>query len=486
VVGNMRTDPSQFTVPDGLWDRPEMIAACREQDFGVILALVKKYSGASHSGLSMRTGIPTSEISQIPSGGQRVEKFGRIVAIADGLDIPDRARLLLGVAPRGGTAAVTQVAAVSPWADARPLHGPPWPQVVTPGQATDSPRAILDVDARTWEGQVKMAARRALRFSTSSAGTNVTAETIAQLHDEVCRLAHAYPRQPLPALLGDLADLQDTVFGLLEGRQRPNQTRDLYLLAGALCGMLAKASHDLADPYAAMTQARTAYVCADNADHDGLRAWVRGMQSLIAYWAGWPQEAARYAEHGADLATQVSGSTSVWLPALQARAAAALGDSDSTAAAVDRAAAARDRATPDELDQIGGLLSFPRPRQLYYAADATAWLAGQEDRAEREATEAVHAYQTAEADEQSFSDEAGSRADLALARARRGALDGAREALDPVLDLPRAQRVAGIVLSMHRIHQALRTPQYTGSHAAREAQEEIEAFCRTPVAALPR
>ncbi|MGH3327733.1 MAG: hypothetical protein ACRDPT_08080 [Streptomycetales bacterium] len=34
-----------------------------------------------------------------------------------------------------------------------------------------------------------------------------------------------------------------------------------YLLAGVVCGMLAKASHDLGDTRAALTQARTAYVC---------------------------------------------------------------------------------------------------------------------------------------------------------------------------------------------------------------------------------
>jgi hypothetical protein len=42
-----------------------------------------------------------------------------------------------------------------------------------------------------------------------------------------------------------------------------------------------KASHDLADPHAAMLQARTAVLCADQADHDGLRAWLRGLQSLV-------------------------------------------------------------------------------------------------------------------------------------------------------------------------------------------------------------
>jgi hypothetical protein len=35
-----------------------------------------------------------------------------------------------------------------------------------------------------------------------------------------------------------------------------------------------------------MAQARTAYVRADNAGHDGLRAFVRGFQSMTAYWGG--------------------------------------------------------------------------------------------------------------------------------------------------------------------------------------------------------
>lgn len=41
----------------------------------------------------------------------------------------------------------------------------------------------------------------------------------------------------------------------------------------------------LADPRAAMLQARTAFFCAEQADHNGLRAWLRGLRSLVAYWA---------------------------------------------------------------------------------------------------------------------------------------------------------------------------------------------------------
>lgn len=332
-----------------------------------------------------------------------------------------------------------------------------------------------------------MAAQKALRFAVLVEGTNVGPETLAQLRDEVARLALAYPLQPLPILLGDLTDLQDIAFRLLEGRQRPAETADLYLLTGAICGMLAKASHDLGDPHAAMTQARTAYICADSAGHDGLRTWTRGLQSLIAYWAGWPNDAVRYAQLGRDADAGTVGTAAVWLPAQEARAWAVLGDGERVEDAIGRANDARDSVRPDELDHLGGIMSFTRPRQLYYAADAYVWLPGAETQAEHAAAEAVTAYKHAEPAEQSFSDEAGSRADQALARARRGELDGAAEALRLVLDLPSEQRIGGIIASAMRIHAVLRDPAYRAAPIAQQLQHQIESYCQLPAsAALPR
>lgn len=82
-------------------------------------------------------------------------------------------------------------------------------------------------------------------------------------------------------------------------------------------------------------------------------------------------------------------------------------------------------------------------------------------------------------------DEAGSRTDLAVARVRSGELDGAREAIQPVLDLPIAQRIHGVVSSVVNVH---RTVTATGAQApaGRDMQEAIEDYCRTPAAALSR
>ena len=287
--------------------------------------------------------------------------------------------------------------------------------------------------------------------------------------------------------------LQDHTFTLLEGRQRPRETRDLYVIGSLASGMLAKASHDLRDPHLAMTHAHSALLCAKNAEHSALTAWVRGLESLITYWAQRPREALDYAQAGQDI-PGLTGTVSIWLASLEARAWSALGNSLASREAIERAANLRERVTPDDLDDLGGMCYFSTPRQLYYAADAAASLPAAQghqpqrdvnSRAAAYAAEAVAADEQAPQEERSFGDEAGSRTDLAVARVRASDLDGAREAMQPVLDLPVAQRIHGVISSVVNVHRTI-TATAADAPLAREMQEEIEDYCRTPAAALPR
>jgi hypothetical protein len=75
--------------------------------------------------------------------------------------------------------------------------------------------------------------------------------------------------------------------------------------------------------------------------------------------------------------------------------------------------------------------------------------------------------------------------ELALARVNAGQIDGAQEALAPLLTLEPQRRIGGIVTSAGRVHHALRARRYAASPVARDLREEIEAFCRVPAAALP-
>ncbi|HST86593.1 MAG TPA: hypothetical protein VLL08_32950 [Kineosporiaceae bacterium] len=345
-----------------------------------------------------------------------------------------------------------------------------------------------EVDARTTDdrrapGQVARAARRAFRFASIVEGSNVGPETLAELESEVRRLACGYPQWPVGPLVRELTDLQGVGFHLLEGRQRPRQAADLYLLTGITSGMLAKASHDLGDAGSAMAQARAAFICADNADHDGLRTWVRGLQSLICYWAGWSQDALRYARLGAEPARTVRGAGAVWIAAQEARAWGMVGNESAALAALHRARTARDRVSGDDLDEIGGLLGFSPARQLYYAAETLAFIPEQQIAAESVAMEAVMAHELLPAGQRSFSDEAGSRCDLALARVRSGDAGAALVAIRPVLEFPVEQRINGVTASAHRVAAAVAGG--TGAGAGKTLREAIEYFCLTSAGEVP-
>lgn len=371
---------------------------------------------------------------------------------------------------------------------APPAPGVPHP-ATAPGAHHSSPTGCFSpgVNIQEMGRQAAMAASRALRYAVIAESNSIGPETFDHIREEVTRIGAAYPRVALHEILSDLTEVHDLIFRLLEsGRATPAQGVDLQLLASMASGMLAKASHDLSDPKSAMMQARAAYVCADQAGHNGMRAWVRGLQSLIAYWAGRPADAAAYAARGAAGLTTPTGSVSVWLAALDARAHALLGDSDGVQSAVRRVADARDVTVRDDLDSIGGILTFPEPRQAYYVAEAHVLLGENGAEAERSAQEAVQAYASAPDDEWGFGDMAGAHTNLALARITRRDLEGAAEAVHPVLDLPPSQHNHGIVVSAHRVHEALTVSSLRMETQARELRAQLELFTATPTPALPR
>ncbi|WP_246042995.1 hypothetical protein [Streptomyces globosus] len=359
---------------------------------------------------------------------------------------------------------------LAPWVGSLPAVDEPTGLIL----ATGGPTADREL--------IEMAARRAKSFAFTAGQTDLTADVMEQVHADVQNLAMDYPQRPLSELLPDLITTQDTIYTLLEQQRRPAQARQLYFLAGVTGGLLAKASHDLADPHAALTQARTAFVCADQADHNGLRAWIRGVQSLVSYWAGRTRESVRYAQSGAEFAAV--NSSSVWLPMNEARAHAALGNANAARAAIERAERAWDLVQEDEVDELGGLCLFGRTRQIYYAAEALSWLPSQSSVANDYATRAVAAYEDTSSPEWAFGDQAGARSALAITRIQMGELEGATEAVAPVLDLAPEQRINGIVNATQRVHRALRDSPL--GEDASGLQEQIEAFTRTPLKSLPR
>jgi hypothetical protein len=462
-----------ISIPEEFWFDLDVLHVLSRRDVGALFCQISSVSGASQMRIGMAVGMEQNQVCRIMNADMRVRHLDVFERIADGLGMPDHARQALGLAPRtppelppdGGSG-------VEP----TPLDG-------------DGDRhgamSVSEADSAdlTQEEILAMTIRRARQFAVLN-GQYLAPEAVEQLQDDTQHLATAYPQQPLVEILGDIAMTHDNIFRVLEHRHRPAESRHLYLLAGAVSGMLAKASHDMGDANGALTHARAGFLCAEHADHDGLRAWVKGLQSLIAYWAKRPNDSLRYAQDGTVFAKRSGSTTSVWLSVNEARAWAALGNAPAARAAIAQAEDASEQTRTDDLDHLGGICTFGRSRQLYYAADALALLPAEADAAEHYSTLALDAYGDPAAPDWSFSDQAGSAADLAVARILRNEIEGAAEALAPVLDLPPAQRINGIMASVERVQEALgEAPE---SEARDLLREEIEVFLRVPLAAIPR
>ncbi|MGW6062729.1 hypothetical protein [Streptomyces sp. NPDC055189] len=102
-----------------------------------------------------------------------------------------------------------------------------------------------------------------------------------------------------------------------------------------------------------------------------------------------------------------------------------------------------------------------------------------------QAEEAVLGFSDPSAPSWAFGDLAGTRCDLALVRLFGGDVEGAAEAMRPVLDLPASHRNSGIIVSALRVRNSLTTGPSRTAVAARDLCAEIEAFPASRPA-LPR
>jgi hypothetical protein len=280
----------------------------------------------------------------------------------------------------------------------------------------------------------------------------------------------------------EIRALRNDVFALLEGRQHPAQTRHLHLVAGYLCGLTTHVALDLGHHDAAATQARTAFLCADLAGHHGLRAWVRSIQSLIAYWDNADHVAADHARSGGRYTAP--GSIGARLASLEARALARVGDAPGALAALD--AATESRAAAHCADELPGVFSFPPAKQAAYAGTTYLALGGRTNlrRAVASSTEAINLYLGAPNVDQSSGDLLAAHLDLAAAYLAVGDADGAAEKLCYVLAAPIERRTASICTRVLALKSTLAGPIYRDSPAVVGLRGEIENFGR-PISPRP-
>ncbi len=87
-------------MPAWAWRRDEVRTALRERNVGALFRAAQQYAGASQSRIAVGTGLLQGRVSEVMRGTRTVSTLELFERIADGLDMPDDARMLLRLAPR--------------------------------------------------------------------------------------------------------------------------------------------------------------------------------------------------------------------------------------------------------------------------------------------------------------------------------------------------------------------------------------------------
>ncbi|MFK4222141.1 helix-turn-helix domain-containing protein [Streptomyces sp. NPDC019890] len=438
-------------VPSWVWlDVPVQIAL-EERDYGRACKLIRKHSGLRQVDMAGLAGTSQGFLSMLESGNRRLTSIERVTRFLDGLGVPAELRTATGRQP-------SQLAT---------------PTLLTP-PTTAAATAEGTLNPTELRALASQAAAQSLQFAERVGPSNVTGDDIEDLAYELARIATDYVHAPLQPLFSDLLAARNGAFSLLDGRQDPGQTRDLFLLAGTSCLLLAHASQNLGDERSAMAQIRTAWTCAQKADHSGLRAWAKGTAALIAEWSPRKQAALNYTQQALGYAP--AGESRIRIAAIEARGAARIGDRERALAALTDLQRARDQQSgPGGLGQFGGLLTFPLAKQEYYIGGTYALL-GEHAQAEEHATAAIALYEGGAKEDRSYGDEALARLDITTARLAVGEVEGAGEQLQQILQMPPNLRIQQIDSAMKGVGDLLKQPRLAGSRLARELADATRDY----------
>lgn len=158
------SDP--IVIPSSLWQRPQMTQALVSRDIRTVFHLLRQYTGASQTQIAIACGMTQGKVSEtMKKGGRQVTTLEVFERIADGLQMPDTARMTLGLAPRN-------LAAPATTANARVITPRDEPAGLVPADFLGS----LDVDPDVEEGDPL---RR--RTFTKLAGASLFSAILADL-----------------------------------------------------------------------------------------------------------------------------------------------------------------------------------------------------------------------------------------------------------------------------------------------------------------
>ncbi|GLZ06488.1 hypothetical protein Acsp03_39540 [Actinomadura sp. NBRC 104412] len=410
------SDP--IDIPESLWQRPQMIQALWTRDIRSVFLLLRQYTGASQTQIAIAVGMTQGKISEImKKGGRQVLALEVFERIADGLNMPEAARITLGLAPRRRLSA-SAVAVPRPRAHTEPPTQPADTKTI-PGS----------------EGELDAAndISRLTRWLTAS---DTTDETIEGLARSTSSLATAHTQVPAKRLLPQVLHLHRRAQGLLETcRPRPRHTRELLRINADLLAHAAVIFGDIDLDAQAEQYGSVALMLAREAGANESYAWYA--QAKTARWQNRLIEAADLSRQGFEASPHTPMRTQLaWY---EANAAAIVGDKNRAREAVARAEQSAETARTGTADL--SVWSFPNERQALFAL-SVANRTGDPDAALRAAEMADAAWANGAPTAPAIW--AQIRVGTAMAHLFKGDLEGTAEQLDELLTLDPSMRLTTV------------------------------------------
>jgi tetratricopeptide (TPR) repeat protein len=272
-------------IPSWFWERPEVRRALRKRDMGALFSLVEEHTGLSHTRLGTAVVLSQGRVSEVINGTRRIAATRVFERIANGLGMPDSARLLLGLSPRHAAGA-TRPAGTS---RARPGQDSELLQQITAARSIDA--SVI----RVLQGETETIRLLDRRLGAPAVAGKLEAH-ISQVETSLCYSLLPGNRQRLAAVLADasaLAGWQAIDMGRLprawthfeRATAAAREAGDMCLLAFA-GGEQAYVLHDLHRPKEALAMVRATYDEIHHAVPHQIRGWLRAAEAEMAAAAG--------------------------------------------------------------------------------------------------------------------------------------------------------------------------------------------------------
>ncbi|MFJ6380126.1 hypothetical protein ACIQI7_09015 [Kitasatospora sp. NPDC092039] len=324
------------------------------------------------------------------------------------------------------------------------------------------------------ESELSMTARDASTHASDAAAQLLPDLTLDQLEDDLVGLVQGTGTKPPHTIFVLARDVLGVSKVLLDRTQVPSQRQRLYLVAGQASALLSACAFDLGAIPHAFELARAAALYGQVAEYGPLQAYAHGYLAVLYYWTGKPAQAVRKIEEARSF-PGVGATGKARLAAIAARAYAHRGLVENAQLAIEESLADRGL-VEDDLHAVGGEFDFNLER-VAMSNSSTLLILQDGPRAEASARRSLELIAARSAGSSPLVVAPQARADLASALLMRGDLDGAADALSPVLGLPREWRGAGLTARVQTIQAALLAmPTFRDAQLAQDLAERIEDF----------